>query len=432
MLSVVHEKVHQLKQKLYGCFSNLHPAVLPNENGTFEQDLTRIVNGQHNVVIILGDVGEIHNIMDQSSSGRKWVSSLDSPAFRSEQLQNVFYVRFGTDTVITGYMEKLQHIPVREHPNDNDFDPAYVAKFIHERISEMMMSNSRNQLNQHNHLDANSSHSITPQLPPQNRLSTSDLGSELSDNSWKGASNEHKTGDEETHDTDGQVTNINDTQGYPSPLVNPAVARVKASSHASSTSGDLESASATSIEVETTDKSNKSTTAQNDPLKSSSTASIVRLDALMEKVDKLEKKVDKGIGRVEAVGDAVATVRKDVKTVGEDVKTVGEDIKGAVETVGEDVKTVGEDVKTVGEDVKTVGEDVKGAVETVGENFKDKAEMEDRMKGMEQDIEHAAGMAELARKEAENQKIKTIQPYGDDNDNEGRGTGNAATREDAA
>ena len=403
VLSIVHEKVQQLKEKLEGRFSNLHPAALPNENGTFEQDLTRIVNGQ-SVVIILGDIGEIH--MDQSSSGRKWVSSLDSPAFRNKQLQNVFYIRFGTDAVIKGYMENLQHICVREHPKDNDFDPAYVAKFIHERITEMMLLNSRNQLNQRNHLDTTSTHSITPQLTPHNRLSTSDLGSELSENSWKGASNETKTEDEETHYTDGQVTDTNNAQVHPSPPVNPAIARLRASSHASSTSGGLESASATSVrttgkgegeaergdgalvtdkDLDKTAKNSESTA----DLQSSSTASIV----------------------LEVLGNLKKEVIEAVENVGKDVKIV----EGAVESVGVDVKKV------------------EGAVKTVGENFeKEEAEMKDRMEGIEQDIEHVAGVAEQARKEAENQNFETIDPYSDDEGRETGDLGSAPTREDSA
>ena len=407
VLSTDHEKVEQLREKLYGCFSGFHSASLPRENGTFEQDLTRIVNQQH-VVIILGDVGEIH--ANQSSSGRKWVTTfLGSAAFRKEQLQHVFYVRFGTSEVIPGYMEKLQQITVQEQPNDNDFDPAYVAKLVQERVGEMMNSHSQNQLNQQNHLEA---HPTTPQLPPPNRHSTSDLGSEISESSWKGASSENKTENEETHNTDGELADTNNTQVPP---MNPAVARLRASSHGSSTTGGLESASSTSIRTTgrsdgegeggelRTDKLAPNTASTAD-LQSSSVTSIA-LEAVMEmgkKIDNLEKKMDK--------------------------------VGGAVEAVGEDVKNVGGAVDAVGEDVKNVG----GAVETLGGNLEnERAEMKDRMDGMEQDINHAMGVAESTQIKIDSEMFKPIHPYSDDDkeDNEGSETGDlgaaAATREDA-
>ena len=394
VLSTDHEKVKQLREKLCGCFSDFHSASLPRENGTFEQDLTRIVNQQH-VVIILGDVGEIH--ANQSSSGRKWVTTfLGSSAFRKEQLRHVFYVRFGTSEVVSGYMEKLQQITVREQPNDNGFDPAYVAKLIQERIGEMMNSHSRNQLNQQNHLEA---HPSTPQLPPPNRHSTSDLGSEISENSWKGASSENRAENEETRNTDGELADTNNTQP---PLVNPAVAKLKASSHGSSTTSGLESVSSTSVRTTGRDDGQgEGGELRTDNLTAglqSSSATSIALEVL-KKIDNLEKKVDK---------------------VGGTVKTVGKNIEGAVEAVGEGVKNVG------------------GAVENLGGNLEnERAKMNDRMDGMEQDIDHAMGVAESAHIKLDSETFETIHPYSDDDKeaSEGSKTGDlataAATREDA-
>ena len=135
VLSFNHEKLEQLKEKLYDCFGNLHPPLKPNESGNFDQDVMRIVKEQH-IVIILGDIGEefSDNITMDVNSGRNWITTLlSSPAFPKAKLRHVFLVRFGTRSVITGFMDKLQQIPVPEHPSDDSFDPVYVAKLIHER-----------------------------------------------------------------------------------------------------------------------------------------------------------------------------------------------------------------------------------------------------------------------------------------------------------
>ena len=396
MPSIDHEKVKQLEQKLCSHFSNLKPAALPNENGNFNQDLTRIVKGQH-VVIILGDIGEIsNNETCQSSSGRKWVNHfLSFNAFPKEHLGHVFYVRFGTDKIVPGYMDKLQQIPVLERPNDGDFDPARIAEHIHNKIEERIQQND-----------------------------TSDLGSELSESSWKGASHETKTEDEETHYTDGQLTESNDAQGFPGTLVNPTVARLRAASHGSSTSGSLESASTTSVRttrrddeelrtVKDLDKTIKNSEPKSD-LQSSSTASIV-----LEVLDSFGKKM------IKKVEGAVEAVRDDVKGA---VEAARDDVKGAVETARDDVKGA---VETVRNDVKDVG----GAVETLGENLeKDGAKIKDRMKELERDVEYALDEAELARNELDSHVFGTVQRYSDDEeDNEGRETGDlgdAATRDD--
>ena len=385
MPSIDHEKVKQLQQRLCSCFRNLNPVALPNENGNFNQDLTRIVKGQH-VVIILGDVGEItNNETCPSSSGRKWVNHfLSFNAFPKEHLGHVFYVRFGTNTIVPGYIDKLQQIPVLELPSDSNFDPARIAEHIHSKIEERMQQND-----------------------------TSDLGSELSESSWKGASHETKTEDEETHDTDGQFTESNDIQGFPGTLAIPAVARLRATSHGSSTSGSLESASTTSVrttneELQTEFKDSDEMIKNSEPkgdLQSSSTASIV-----LEAFHNFEKKIIKAVGKVEGT-----------------VEAARDDVKGAVEAARDDVKGT---VEAARDDVKDVG----GAVKSLGENLeKDGAEMKDRMEELERGIENALDEAELARNELDSHLFGTVPRYSDgEEDSEGRETGGAATRNDTA
>ena len=234
LLSVDHEKVKQLKQKLCENFSNRKLATLPNdENGNFERYLQKIKDEQH-VVIILGDIGEItYEDTSQSkkiSLGRKCLHVFaSSPAF-SEKLQYVFLVRFGTKEPVAIYENKFHQIQVLQHPDNDDFDPPGLAKSIHESIEDKLASLTSDQNQVSNHLRPNGNFSHSTSHPPLHTGSSP----ETSEKSLKVPATENETGIGEISD---MSTSVDETdaarnlmvrgQGSPKPLTDPRLNKIK-------------------------------------------------------------------------------------------------------------------------------------------------------------------------------------------------------------
>ena len=247
------EKTKILVQKLYEWFSDLIPTELPGENGNFNNDLMRIMGEQHRVIIL----GNIKETSHQNKNARDWISHFNSfPVFTAEKLRYMFLVRFRTNETISGC--KLKQIPVLEHPDDSDFNPAEVAKFIYEKIEDVIVSYSQNQPNQHqtsNHLngqpDGSTSSQSTPHQPEQARLSTSDLGSELSEtaNETEDVEPQDRTlvtadTEQDTAKTGNESKTTDQTQAC---LTNRRVSDLKGTTQGSPKPGGLESASGASL-----------------------------------------------------------------------------------------------------------------------------------------------------------------------------------------